>query len=203
MVRNFFLVFMICLSALALAETDDEGYNEYTIRPADIPHDAPKFTDFPSNIFTGINAAPKLTNDGTTRMFRSRLLEWSKEKSNFAGHYILASWGCGTDCTSIAIIDAQTGNIYHPAGATTNSAVNIHQKLLKDGDLWHGTGAIKFREDSKLLILIGMPEEEEKNRGVSYFIWDQNTLKRIRFVPKAWYPTNPKFIKHRAIHPVQ
>jgi hypothetical protein len=30
---------------------------------------------------------------------------------NFAGHYTVALWGCGTSCQSFAIIDAKTGAV--------------------------------------------------------------------------------------------
>lgn len=34
------------------------------------------------------------------------------KKPNFAGHYIVASWGCGSNCQSGVIIDQKTGKIY-------------------------------------------------------------------------------------------
>ncbi|MDC8771717.1 hypothetical protein [Roseateles albus] len=183
------LLLLAC--AFAFGATDEDGYNEYTIRPVDIPSDAPMFEKFPAEVFAGSNAAPILHGDPKTRMFRSRLARWAKERPNFAGHYILATWGCGTECTQISIIDALTGRIYHPPGVSTNVAVNVHESLLEGGgDLWHAAGAIKFKPDSRLLILIGMPEERVENRGVSYYVLENNKLRRIRFVPKAWYPSS-------------
>jgi hypothetical protein len=186
--RIFWIFFLIFSAGATLAETDEDGYNEITIHPSDIPTDAPRFKDYPAKIFSGKNAAPNLRSDSKTKMYRSRLAQWAKEKPNFAGHYILAYWGCGTDCTQIAIIDAKTGKIYHPTGITANVAVNVHYELLKDGDFWHGSGAIKFRPDSRLLILIGIPEERTKDRGISYYVWEHNRARRVRFIPKAWYP---------------
>ena len=171
----------------AIAASDDDGYNEVTIRPSDLPTNAPRFEDFPATAYLGRNATPKLQSDATTKMFRTRLAQWAEEKPNFAGHYILATWGCGTDCTQIAIIDAQSGRVFHPAEVTTNVAANIHQDLLKSGNLWHASGSIKFRNDSALLVLIGMPEERTKDRGISYYVWEHNRLRLVRFVPKAWY----------------
>jgi hypothetical protein len=177
------LLLLVCTFVFA---TDEDGYSEHTIRPSDIPADAPKFESFPAKAFSGRNAAPNLHSDAMTMMFRSRLAQWAKQKPNFAGHYILATWGCGTDCTSISIIDACTGRIYHPAGVTTNVAVNVHHSLLEGGDLWHAAGAIKFRPDSRLLVLIGMPEEREEDRGISYYVWENNKLRRMRFIHKPW-----------------
>lgn len=185
--RTLLAVFLLAYVAAASAASDNEGYNEVTIRPSDIPTDAPRFEDFPAEAYSGRNAVPNLQSDATTRMFRSRLAQWAKERPNFAGHYILATWGCGTDCTQISIIDAKTGRIFHPAGVTTNVAVNVHHELLEGGDLWHASGAIKFRYDSRLLVLFGMPEERTKDRGISYYVWERNRLRLVRFVPKAWY----------------
>lgn len=177
------LLFLAC--TCASGATDEEAYDEHTIRLGDIPSDAPAFETFSAKVFVGRNAAPILHGDPATRMFRTRLAEWAKAKPNFAGHYILATWGCGTDCTRISIIDARTGRIYHPAGITSNVAVNVHHRLLAGGDSWHAAGAVRFKPDSRLLVLIGMPEERTENRGVSYYVWENNKIRRIRFAPKG------------------
>jgi hypothetical protein len=175
------------IASVAWAAQDDDRYNEVTIRPSDFPRDAPRFESFPAPRYTGKNAAPDLFSDPATKAYRTRIKEWSKERPNFAGHFILATWGCGTDCTQLAIIDAITGKIFHPPGVTTNVATNVHDKLLEGGDLWHASGSIKFRADSRLLILIGMPEEDTNRRGISYYVWNGNHLSLVRFVHKAWY----------------
>ncbi|MYN43582.1 hypothetical protein GTP23_00695 [Pseudoduganella sp. FT93W] len=174
-------------SSAARAIPEDDGYNEVTIRPSDLPPDAPRFQDFPAKRYAGKNAVADLSGSPLTKAYRTRIKAWAKEKPNFAGHFILATWGCGSDCTQLAIIDAVTGKVFHPAGVTTNVAVNVHQKLLEGGDLWHASGAIKFQADSRLLILIGSPEEDIKRRGISYYVWNENHLSLVRFVHKAWY----------------
>jgi hypothetical protein len=182
------LALMLALvSPLAFGALDGDGYNEYTIRPSDIPKDAPRFTDYPAKPYAGLNAAPNVRSDPRSTMYRTQLRGWAKEKPNFAGHYILATWGCGTGCTQIAIIDAVTGKVFHPTGARTNSADNIHDELLVDGDSSprrSDFGALQYRADSRLLVLMGMPEGRPENRGISYFVWENDGLKRIRFVPK-------------------
>jgi len=120
-------------------------------------------------------------------MYRTLLTGWATEKPNFAGHYILATWGCGTGCTQIAVIDALTGKVFHPPGARTNSVADVHEELLIDGDSSPRRadfGALRYSVDSRLLVLIGTPEERRENRGISYFIWENDSLRKIRFVPK-------------------
>lgn len=48
------------------------------------------------------------------RMFRTNLRNAAKEGVNFAGHYVLTGWGCGTNCSEWAIIDARNGKVFFP-----------------------------------------------------------------------------------------
>ena len=82
-----------------------------------------KFTDYPvSEIYTGKHAKAK-TGKGVGQphplygylpsMFRTRLNEAARLGSvNFAGHYILTAWGCGTGCLDGAIVDATNGDVF-------------------------------------------------------------------------------------------
>src|SRR5687767_756296 len=192
MSRRTVLALAFALVSLpAFCATSDEGHDEFTIRPSDIPNDAPRFKDYPAKPYVGPNAAPDVRSDPRSRMYRTQLRGWATEKPNFAGHYILATWGCGTGCTQIAVIDVLTGKVFHPPGARTNSIVNVHETLLVNGGTSRRRadfGALRYRVDSRLLILIGTPEDRVANRGISYFSWENDGLKRIRFVPKAPSP---------------
>jgi hypothetical protein len=138
------------------------------IRKSDIPKDAPRFSDYPASPHAGPNAAPDVDSDPRSRRYRTQLRAWAKEKANFAGRYILATWGCGTSCTEIAIIDTASGKVFHPAGARSNYILDVDAEVL--ADLPAGTrradfGALHYHADSRLLVLFGQ-------------------LRRIRFVPK-------------------
>ncbi len=72
---------------------------------------APRFEDYPARqTYKRKNHALILTREN--RMFRTKLREAAGEKPNFAGHYIVAIWGCGTSCVTGAIIDAATGRVF-------------------------------------------------------------------------------------------
>lgn len=180
-----FLLFAFATTANAEVSNDD--YNEITIRLSDVPADGPRFDSFRVPVYKGPNGTPDLTSDSQTRMYRTRIKEWAKAKPNFAGHYILATWGCGTECLQITIIDAKTGKVFHPSGVTSNAANNVDDKLLEGKPRWPNEGSIKFQANSKLLMLFGMPEEDTTRRGIYYFVWRDNRLSLVRFVPKAWY----------------
>jgi hypothetical protein len=189
MSRHTFLPLALLLIFLpAIGAVKDESYDEYAIRPADIPKDAPRFRDYPATPYVGPTAAPDVRSDSRSRMYRTQLREWAKEKPNFAGRYILATWGCGTSCTQLAIIDASTGKVFHPLGARMNWVIDVHHKLLVAGEpstRRADFGALRYSTDSRLLVLIGTPEGRRENHGISYFVWENEALRRIRFVSKA------------------
>ena len=58
--------------------------------------------------------------------------------------------------------------------------MNIDWKALEppEGQL------IKYRRDSRLLIVIGGINNDPALRGISYFVWDGKRLDRIAFVHK-------------------
>jgi hypothetical protein len=72
----------------------------------------PVFSDFPAQQnFTGIPAMPMLRTAGQ-RLLRTQIREAARKGPNFAGHYTIAEWGCGTSCVSLAVIDAETGVVF-------------------------------------------------------------------------------------------
>ncbi|WP_051294103.1 hypothetical protein [Pseudoduganella violaceinigra] len=155
----------------------DDGSNEYTICPEHYPADAPRFEDYPARPYTGPVAAVRLHGDHEARLYRSRLREAAKSQHpNFAGHFILAHWGCGSGCSMNKIIDARSGKVFHPAGVESNVVVNIDDSFFDNG------GTLRYRPDSRLLVLIGDPEEDENRRGISFFEWTGTRMKLLRHV---------------------
>ena len=88
----------------------------------------PRFEDYPvKEIFKGTPARPVLA---TTEELRFRTVirqgvtkgwgvvdaatgkEMPRPGPNFAGHYVLITWGCGSPCLMAAIVDAVTGRVY-------------------------------------------------------------------------------------------
>jgi len=105
------------------------GTDEYGC-PADL-----SFENYPAGeVFRGIPAEADFATKPGSETFRSRIREAMSQGVNFAGHYVLAEWGCGTACQEYAVVDARTGAV-----------VNY-------GELNSGSGA-DFRAQSKLLIL--------------------------------------------------
>lgn len=64
-----------------------------------------------SEKFEGTPAAVDFSSKPEAKLFYTRITEGAKQKPNFAGHYTVVEWGCGTSCQNHAIVDAQTGKI--------------------------------------------------------------------------------------------
>ncbi len=103
------------------------------------------------------------------------LREHSKEGPNFAGHYTVVFWGCGTACRELAIVDANTGKVVFPSKM---KYVDYH-KITDDSE------PIEHQLGSRLLVVRGAPNEADKT-GIFYYIWDGRDLRLLTFIQKEW-----------------
>jgi hypothetical protein len=73
--------------------------------------ESPRFEDF-SVIEEKIprSVVPRL-NDAAGRQYATELREGARHKPNFAGHFILISWGCGASCVMSAVVNAKNGAV--------------------------------------------------------------------------------------------
>lgn len=75
-------------------------------------HGAPTFDQYPATSgFTGVPAPVDFGAHPEAETFTTRITEGATQGPNFAGHYTVVTWGCGTSCQESAIIDAKTGAI--------------------------------------------------------------------------------------------
>jgi hypothetical protein len=141
--------------------------------------DRPDFSDYPAKIETKRETAIDFRNSPGARTFRTRLREAIRGDVNFAGRYIVASWGCGTGCVSGAMIDTRNGRVYFP---TELSAVAVTFAETEFDE------PLTFRKDSRLLVISGIlgtePEDDEDlDEGTHYLEWVNNRFRLIKFVP--------------------
>ena len=129
----------------------------------------PQFKDYPAEAFSGPNAALVLTRDDRT--FRTRLREASKEKPNFAGHYILKAWGCGTSCLMGAVIDAKTGRVHW-----WNFSICCWNSIDDNFK------PIEFRLNSKLIVFSGARNEKEGDEAAHFYKFENGRFVHLRSV---------------------
>ncbi|MDL2358168.1 MAG: hypothetical protein QFF03_23200 [Pseudomonadota bacterium] len=125
---------------------------------------APRFADYPASSFSGRSANVRLV-DPKSRQFATMLRDASRRKPDFAGRYVLASWGCGASCTMTAAIDAKTGAVSWLPFTLCCWRADIVEPL-------------EFRLDSRLLIVQG--SRNEQGSGTHYYTFDGRRFSEVR-----------------------
>ncbi len=70
----------------------------------------PQFSDYPAGPLYRGRVAPLVeASSPRARLYRTATRRAMAEGVNFAGHYVLAMWGCGTECGDGHVVDARTG----------------------------------------------------------------------------------------------
>ena len=122
---------------------------------ADVP--APKFEQFSvARERVRKPIAVKLTDEKSLR-YATRLREFANRQPNFAGHFILASWGCGASCVITATINAQTGEVVWLPFTVCCWNADVSKPL-------------EFHADSRLLIVHG--SRNETGNGTYDYVFD-------------------------------
>jgi len=165
-----------------LAQETEDHFNKNTIRLSDIPKDAPKFSTYPTPKYDGPIASPDVESHPRSKLYRTKIREGVKDGPNFAGHYTIVWWGCGTSCSELAIVDVRNGKVFHPRNIRYVVFDDVDPDALRPPkDL-----LVQYHVDSNLMVIMGGINEDPKQRGISYFLWQRNQLKRIRFVPRPY-----------------
>jgi len=98
--------------------------------------------------------------------FKTNLIEGVKGGPNFAEHYTIISWGCGTMCQVVAIVDNRDGAVYFPITSTLGVDFRIDSNLLIVDPSW------KIQEN------FGEYEIPDWAHP-RYYIWENNSLIEI------------------------
>ncbi len=145
---------------------------ELTIRPSTESRSEtiPKFRDFPSELSgPTAHAAVDLSTPGA-HTFRTRLRQAAQQSPNFAGHYVLTSWGCGSTCVIGAAVDLVTGKVvFLPASICCWGAVDSAFE------------PVEFRRNSKLVVMSGQLNEEGP-MGAHFFVFDGGAFTHIKTI---------------------
>lgn len=138
----------------------------------------PKFADFSvKEHFIGEPARVDLNGNPKAKRFRTVLRNGAKTGPNFAGHYTVVKWGCGTACAEFAIVDTKNGRVYFPSTIKFNSYALVHD----------GTEPFQFQKDSALFVIVGEPDETDK-LGVYYYKWTGSDLKLVFKIERTFEP---------------
>ena len=134
----------------------------------------PRFRDYPvPETYRGKTAPLVLTRDD--RVFRTRL-RWAAKnlQPNFAGHYILTTWGCGTSCLMGAVIDAKTGRVHWWDFSVCCWGYDVDDNFQP----------IEIRLDSKLIVFSGARNEKEGDVGTHFYKFENGRFVHVRTILK-------------------
>lgn len=127
---------------------------------------APRFTDFPAApVYQGAPAPVDIRSHPKAPNYRTRLREGARKGSNFAGHYTVVGWGCGSNCESTMIVDARTGRVYDGFGAERGAEFKPDSRLVIADPAFPGSNAY--------------PEDPTWSLPVRYYVWEGQTFRLI------------------------
>ncbi|MBU3069071.1 hypothetical protein KOI40_04515 [Aestuariicella sp. G3-2] len=124
------------------------------------PSDSYDFSDYPSQVSSMTLSQIDLNSHPSASNFRTRFKALQGRPANFAGHYILVYWGCGSGCQMFSIVDVETGQIF------------------MDDD-WSSSMGVCVRADSSLLIVNPGVSEPARMQS-TYYHWDGEQLVLLR-----------------------
>jgi hypothetical protein len=148
--------------------------------------DPPTFERYLSEPVTQTPSAVDLTSHPNARRYRTVLRTQAAKGSNFAGHYTVAGWGCGTSCVQFAIIDTLTGRVYFPPHILSVSSDHVDMTKDEPASPFY---SLRYRTNSRLLVIVGALNDDDTREGIGYYEWTGMALKRVRWfksTKKGW-----------------
>jgi len=144
----------------------------------------PRYEDYPAGpIFHGkpdkVEWPADWRND---EYFRDAIQDLIDGGVNFAGHYALREWSCGTDCHWLILLDMKTGSFLRALPYGTLSVTYEDPPPYRDHD-W-----LQVRPDSRLLIASGCFDiesiETSAECGTKYFELRGDRFSLVKYVPR-------------------
>jgi hypothetical protein len=138
----------------------------------------PTFKDFPvDGPWRGTVPLLKLESP-SERMFRTQFRMAAQKPANFAGHYRIAVWGCGTQCLAGGLVNLETGAVLPMPGTYPREDL----KAWVFCNSAFGDSGIKTHLESRLLVLRcadAIGRDGGNYLHTRYFVLDEGTFKKI------------------------
>ena len=144
--------------------------------------DPPRFEQFAAPISREKPVQADTKSPPIAHRYRTELRTQATRGPDFAGHYTIAGWGCGSSCLQFAIIDALTGKVYFPPHITSVSSVHVGDSSPQKFN------SLRYRLDSRLLVVLGAINEDTAQEGIGYYVWTGTALEQIR-----WFGSDKKW----------
>ena len=141
----------------------------------------PQFKNYPvDEIYTG--KSHPLVMDSFGKSFRTRRRDAIEHgKPDFAGHFIVVKWGCGTGgCNSGAVIDAKTGKAY-VFPVALSSVFPLKPEFENEDGQEH-----LYKINSRLMVFAGNLEGSKQGNGddtVEFYEFKNDKFVFLRSIP--------------------
>lgn len=129
----------------------------------------PKFEDCPATV-EARRAPPRLTFDTRSREYNSTIREAARGAVNFAGHFVLAQWGCGAGCIMAAAIDTKSGRVTSLPFTISGWPLDVTEPLT-------------YHANSCLLVVQGS-RDESREHGTYWYAFDGKAFRLRATVPE-------------------
>lgn len=84
---------------------------------------------YPINNYEGTPASVNFSKFPEAKLYYTVITKSASLGPNFAGHFTVITWGCGTDCFQYAVVDAITGQIIAYSSANSNYHLRTNHSL--------------------------------------------------------------------------
>ena len=89
-----------------------------------------RFEDYSAGIYNGELKAPDFSSNPNSKRFITRIKKGCEDGINFAGHYTLITWGCGSPCQSGVLVDRKNGKIFDGYGTALGAEFRKDSKMI-------------------------------------------------------------------------
>src|SRR5450631_2807346 len=129
----------------------------------------PRFEDYQVSVYRGKTVPPR---PPTSQDREVRCCVWADDSGpiNFAGKYRLTLDTCGSECSTVHLVDRITGGHFAEESYSYGYIFGLNPRP----DLPHGAD---YRASSRLLIIHGCPGEQ--HCGSYYLLMNSDRLKRL------------------------
>jgi hypothetical protein len=141
---------------------------------------APTFVSYPVIREKVANPKLDLNSNPVARRYRTVLRLAMPEGPNFAGHYRLVHWGCGTSCAMFAVVNLRTGRVITLKGFSAVGGVYFYADEFLPNTESDGWG-FRHQSNSKLLVVVGtlLSDDVDLQQGAFYFVLEDEKLRLI------------------------
>jgi hypothetical protein len=178
-IHRFVAILLIALlsSVVAFAQTSGNKTQFCFTGANDLADSsAPHFEQYSTTIPASVGRTKlDLKSDPIARTYRTVIRREMSRGANFAGHYRVAIWGCGSSCAQFAVIDLNTGRAITVPGVDNVSGTHLGADDFlprTDSNAW----GFRFKRNSRLLVLVGEMNEDDSKDGAFYYVLKNDRL---------------------------